>query len=109
MPRQLWQGGSVAKWLACWTSTQKARVQITVATLSGNSQRQTVHTHCAPVHQAAKLVAAILRVAAVTAGLVESNGSLPPGLTHVTCKLTAKNRDQLRNPRLGNQVWATFF
>jgi len=48
--------------------------------LSGNSLRHTVHTHCASVHQAAKLVAAVLRVAGVTAGLVESNGSLPPGL-----------------------------
>ena len=27
----------------------------------------------------------------------------------VTCKLTAKNRDQLRNPTLGNRVWASFF
>ena len=42
--------------------------------------RQTVHTHCASVHQAAKLVAARLRVAEVTAGLAECNGSLPPGL-----------------------------
>jgi len=42
--------------------------------------RQTVHTHRASVHQAAKLVAALLRVAKVTAGLAESNGSLPPGL-----------------------------
>jgi len=33
-----------------------------------------------PVHQAAKLVAALLRVAGVTAGLAESNGNLPPGL-----------------------------
>ena len=33
------------------------------ATLSGNSLRQTVHTHRASVHQAAKLVAALLRVA----------------------------------------------
>ena len=32
------------------------------------------------IHQAAKLVAALLRVARVTAGLAESNGSLPPGL-----------------------------
>ena len=46
----------------------------------GNSLRQTVHTHCASVHQAEKLVAALLRVAGVTAGLAESNGSLPPGL-----------------------------
>ena len=29
-------------------------------------------------------------------------------MTHVTCRLTAKNRDQLRNPTLGNTVWATF-
>jgi len=48
--------------------------------LSGNSLRQTVHTHRASVCQAAKLVAALLRVACVTEGLAESNGSLPPGL-----------------------------
>jgi len=48
--------------------------------LSGYSLRQTVHTHCASVHQAAKLVAALLRVAGVTAGLAESNGSLLLGL-----------------------------
>ena len=36
---------------------------------AGNSLRQTVHIHCASVHQAAKLVAALLRVAGVTAGL----------------------------------------
>ena len=29
-------------------------------------------------------------------------------MTHVTCRLTAKNRDELRNPTLGNQVWAAF-
>jgi len=29
-------------------------------------------------------------------------------VTHVTCRLTAKNRDQLRNPTLGNRVWASF-
>jgi len=55
-------------------------IQIAAATLSGNSLRQTVHTHCAYVHQAAKLVAALLRVAGVTASLAESNGSLPPDL-----------------------------
>ena len=38
-----------------------------VATLSGNSPTQTIHTHCASVHQAAKLVVALLRVAGVTA------------------------------------------
>ena len=33
-----------------------------------------------PIHQAAKLVTALLRVARVTAGLAKSSGSLPPGL-----------------------------
>ena len=56
------------------------RPRVAVATLSGNSLRQSVHTHRASVHQAAKLAAALLRVAGVTAGLVECNGSLPPGL-----------------------------
>ena len=51
-----------------------------VATLSSNSLKQTVYTHCASVHQTAKLVAALLIVAGLTAGLAESNGSLPPGL-----------------------------
>jgi len=65
-------GGSVAEcaeWLAYWTQTHNA--------LSGNSLRQTVHTHRACVHQAAKLVTAF---AGITAGLAESNGSLPPSL-----------------------------
>ena len=30
-------------------------------------------------------------------------------MTHVTWRLTAKNRDQLRNPALGNRVRAAFF
>ena len=59
---------------------RRAWVQIAVATLSCNMLRQTVHTHRASVHQAAKLVAALLTVTRVTAGLVKSNGSLPPGL-----------------------------
>ena len=29
-------------------------------------------------------------------------------MIHVTCRLAAKNRDQLRNPTLGNRVWANF-
>jgi len=74
------KGGSVAVWLACWTQAQRAWVQTAAATLSGNSLKQTVHTHRASVHQAAKLVAALLSVAGVTAGLADSNGSLPPGL-----------------------------
>ena len=73
-------GGSVAECLACWTQVQKGPSSNPVATLSGNSLRQTVHTHCASVHQATKSVAALLRVAWVTVGLAESNGSLQPGL-----------------------------
>ena len=75
----MFKAGSVAECLACSIQAQEARVQIAVATLSGNSLRQTVHAHCASFHQAAKLIAAVLRVARVTAGLAESNGSLPPG------------------------------
>ena len=76
------KGGSVAEWLACWTQAQKgvSSNRSRDAVGSGNSLRQTVHTHCASVHQAAKLVAALSRVAGVTAGLAESNSSLPPGL-----------------------------
>ena len=70
------QGGSVAEWLACWTQAQKGP--------GSNRSRDDVFVFgklfTASVHQAAKLVAAILRVAGVSAGLVESNGSLPPGL-----------------------------
>ena len=48
--------------------------------LSGNSLRQTIHTRHASVHQAVKLVAAVLTVARVTAGVAESSGSLLLGL-----------------------------
>jgi len=51
------------------SAAKKAWVQIAAATLSGNSLRQTVHTHRASVHQAAKLVTALLRVASVPAGI----------------------------------------
>jgi len=62
------------------TQALKAWVQIAVATLSGNCLRQTIHTHRASIYQAVKLLAALLRIAGVTAGLAESNDSLPPGL-----------------------------
>jgi len=76
------KGGSVAEWLACWTQAQKGpgSNRSRDATLSCNSFRQTVHTHCDSVHQAAKLVAVLLGVGGITAGLAESNDSLPPGL-----------------------------
>ena len=72
------RGGSVAECLACWTQAWKG--------LGSNRSRdgrvtvQTVHTHRASVHQAAKLVAVLIRVVGVTAGLAESNGSITPRL-----------------------------
>ena len=65
------------------------------------------HFRCSPI---SKIGTGPLRVAGVTVGLTESNGSQPTAgfMTHVTCRLTAKNRDQLQNPTLGNRVWATF-
>jgi len=73
-------GGWVAEWLACWTQAQKGPGSNRSRDAVGQRLMQTVHTHCASVHQAAKLVTALLRVAGVTAGLAESNSSLPPGL-----------------------------
>ena len=75
-----WLGSRVVSVRRAGLRHRRARVQIAVATLSGNSLRQTAHTHYASVHQAAKLAAALLRVAGVTAGLAKINGSLPPGL-----------------------------
>jgi len=73
-----WLGSRVVSVLD--SGTEGPGFKFAAATLSGNSLRQTVHAHCASVHQAAKLVAALLRVARVTTGPAESNGSLPPGL-----------------------------
>jgi len=73
-------GSSVADGQRAGLRRSRGWVQIAAATLSGNSLRQTVYTRRASVHQAAKLVAALLRVVRVTAGLAESNGSLLPGL-----------------------------
>jgi len=64
----------------CIWPSSRAWVQVAAATLSGNTLRQTVQTHHASVHQTAKLVAALLRVARVTAGLAASCGSLQLGL-----------------------------
>jgi len=61
--------------MSAFERTSKQPLVSYLSTAVGNSLRQTVHTNCA-----AKLVAALLRVAGVTAGLAESNGSLPPGL-----------------------------
>jgi len=70
--------------------------------MSGNSLGQTVHTHCASVHQAAKLVAAIIRVAGVTAGLAESNGSRVYGSRHL--QADCQELGSAPDPSLGNRV-----
>jgi len=75
---QGWLGSGVVSVLDL--GTEWPWVQIAATTLSRYSLRQTVHTHRASVHQAVKLAAALLSVARITAGLVESNDSLPPGL-----------------------------
>ena len=64
----------------------------------------------ASLHQAAKLVAALLRDVRVTAGRPGGNEFQPTAgfMTYVTCRLTAKNRCPLRKPTLDNRVRATF-
>ena len=87
----------------------RAWVQITVATLSGNSLRQTVHTHRAFVHKAATIGSSPLKVCGGNCRPGEKQWQPTAGfMTHVTCRLTTKNRDQLRNPTLDNRVWASF-
>jgi len=50
----------------------------------------------------------LVKVTAVTAGLSESNGSLPPGRwLKVTCGLTACTPGSATNPTLGNDYGRT--
>ena len=55
--------------------------------LSDNSLRQTVHTHRTAVHQAAKLVAALLRVVRVTL----------PFSVQMVAEISAENNEQKRS------------
>jgi len=86
---------------------RRARVQIAAATLSGNSLGQTVHSHCASVHRAAKLVAALVSVAGVTAGLAEVMAAFRR--VYDSHYLQADCQELNWNPALGNRVWATFY
>jgi len=70
--------------------------------------RQTVHTHRASVHQAAKLVAALLMIAGVTAGLRKVMAAYRWVYDSRHLQADCQEPDQLRNPTLGNRVWATF-
>jgi len=72
-----WLSSRVVSVLESGTEGRRFKLQ---SQRSSNRLRQTVHTHHVSVHQAVTLVAALLMVAGVTAGLAESNGSLPSGL-----------------------------
>ena len=92
-----------------WLSSRVVSVLDTSAEWPGfKSQprrlRQTVHIHRASVDQVAKLASVLLRVAMVTAGMAAYRRVY--GSRYL--QATAKNRDQLPNPTLGNRVWASF-
>ena len=73
----------------------------------GNSLRQTVHTHCASVHQAAKLVAAHLRVAGVTAAWRKVMTAYCQAYDSCQLQVDYQKWDQLWNPMLGNEYGKT--
>jgi len=76
---------------------RRAWVQIAAATLSRNNLKQTVDIHRASVHQAAKLVTALLRVARVTAGLAKVLAAYYRVYDSRHLQADPKNRDQIRN------------
>jgi len=73
-----------------------------------NSLRQTVHTHRASVHLAAKLVATLFRVARVTAGLAESNAAYRRVYDSRHLHVGCQEPGSAPEPYLGNRVRATF-
>ena len=99
-----WLGSRVVSVLD--SGAEGTGVLIAVATLSGNNLRQAVHTYWASVYQAARLVAALLGVTEVTAGLAESTGSLPLGLW-LTSLAGWLPRTEI-SPGTGNRALATF-
>jgi len=83
-----------------------AWVQIAAATLSGNSLRQTVHTHRVSVHKAAKLVATLLRVARVTGWKVMAAYRRVYDSRHL--QADCQEPGSAPEPYARNRVWATF-
>jgi len=77
--------------------------------LSGNSLRQTVHTDCASVHQAAELVAALLRVVRVT---LQAWRKVVAAYHRVYnsrhLQADCQEPGSAPEPYVGNRVWATF-
>ena len=88
---------------------QKARVLIAVATLSDNSLRQTAHTQLCLCSPSSEIGSSPLKGCGDNCRPCGKYWQPTTGfITHVTCRLTAKNRDQLHNCTLGNRVWASF-
>jgi len=66
--------------------------------------RTSARVQCAMGLQTSTQIARLLRVILRSAGWLPTAGFM----THVACRLTAKNQDQNRNPTVGNRVWASF-
>jgi len=71
--------------------------------------RQTLHTHRASVHQAAKLVAALLRVASVTECLVESMPAYRLVYDSRHLQADCQEPGSAPEPYVTSQVWATLY
>ena len=71
------------------------------------SLRQPVHTHCAS-SPSSKTGSSPLKGCGGNCGPKVMAAHRRVFVTHVTCRLTAKNRDQLRNPTLGNRMWVGY-
>jgi len=66
--------------------------------------RTSTRVQCAMGLHTSTQIARLLRVILRSAGWLPTAGFM----THVACRLTAKNQDQNRNPTVGNRVWASF-
>jgi len=101
-------GGSVAEWLACWTQAQmgpgsnRSRDAVGLQSWANYSHPLCL---CSP---SSKIGSSPLKGCRVNYRPGGKKWQPTAGfMTHVTCRLTTKNRDQLRNLTLGNRVWAT--
>ena len=101
------KGGSVAEWLACRRVRDQIKSQ-SRETLSDNSLRQTVHTHRASVHQAAKLVAALLRVAGLLQALRKVMAAYRRVYDSRYLQADCREPGSAPEPYTRYRVWATF-
>jgi len=94
-----WLGSRV---ISAGLKRRRAWVQITVKTLSGNSFRHDCSHPLCLYSPSSKTGSSPLK------GCGSNCRPTARFVTRIICRLTAKNRDQLRNPMLSNRVWATF-